>query len=155
MYKVIIDTNILINSSHDSFSYAWKVINLVLTGQVIAYASEKILKENNLILDRILVNAKERQSFDLFLAQLVIAPVYHNVQVIKHDSEDDKFINCALTVKADYIITEDSHLLELEEYQGIQMVTPTDFWFIYQGETKDEKANREWTDWFKNVTRKK
>ena len=91
----------------------------------------------------------------VFLAQLVIAPVYHNVQVIKHDSEDDKFINCALTVKADYIITEDSHLLELEEYQGIQMVTPTDFWFIYQGETKDEKANREWTDWFKNVTRKK
>ncbi len=46
------------------------------------------------------------------------------VDVVKDDSDDNMFIECALTAKAEYIITRDEHLLKIEEYEGIKIITP-------------------------------
>ncbi|MCK4401242.1 hypothetical protein KAW08_02915 [bacterium] len=47
--------------------------------------------------------------------------------IIKEDPSDDSFIHCAVQGNADYIISGDKHLLNLEEYQGIKIVKPADF----------------------------
>ncbi|MBI1925537.1 PIN domain-containing protein [Candidatus Poribacteria bacterium] len=49
------------------------------------------------------------------------------LQVIKADPDDDKFIIAAVEGGADYIVSGDSHLKELKEYQGIKIVTPAQF----------------------------
>lgn len=43
------------------------------------------------------------------------------------DSDDLKFIECAVAGKADYIISGDKHLLNLKEYNDIQIISPSGF----------------------------
>ena len=47
--------------------------------------------------------------------------------VVKDDPDDDKIIEAAVEGKAEYIITQDNHLLKLKEFKGIKIVTPKDF----------------------------
>ena len=50
-----------------------------------------------------------------------------NLRVISSDPDDDMFIECALVAEASMIVSGDRHLLELQEYQGIQIITPAAF----------------------------
>lgn len=47
--------------------------------------------------------------------------------VVKADPKDNMFLECAVSGKADCILSGDKHLLELKEYQGIQIFTPRAF----------------------------
>jgi len=40
------------------------------------------------------------------------------------DQKDNKYLECAVEGWADFIVSGDSHLLNLKEYQGIKIVTP-------------------------------
>ena len=46
---------------------------------------------------------------------------------ISRDPADDKFISCALDGKCLYIVSGDSDLLEIESYEGIEILTVSDF----------------------------
>lgn len=46
---------------------------------------------------------------------------------VKEDSNDDKYIDCSMEVKAEYIISGDKHLLKLKEFSGIKIVKAKDF----------------------------
>jgi predicted nucleic acid-binding protein len=54
-----------------------------------------------------------------------------DLHIVKDDPDDDKFIGCALALKADVIITGDKALLDVKEYHGINIVKPADFLKIY------------------------
>jgi putative PIN family toxin of toxin-antitoxin system len=43
------------------------------------------------------------------------------------DPDDDKFIEAAFASDADYVVTGDAALLNLKNYQGIQIVAPPQF----------------------------
>jgi len=47
--------------------------------------------------------------------------------VVTADPDDDKIVAAALESGADYIVSEDAHLLELREYQGIKMMSREEF----------------------------
>lgn len=47
--------------------------------------------------------------------------------VIEDDPDDDKFLWCADTVGAEFIVTRDEHLLRLRNYRGVQIVSPAAF----------------------------
>lgn len=49
------------------------------------------------------------------------------VFTVKEDPEDNKFLECALEGKADYLITSDRHLLELGEFAQTKIRKPTQF----------------------------
>jgi uncharacterized protein len=43
------------------------------------------------------------------------------------NTEDDNIISCAVAAKADYLVTGDPNLLEIENPQDIKIATPRDF----------------------------
>jgi putative PIN family toxin of toxin-antitoxin system len=43
------------------------------------------------------------------------------------DPKDNKYLECAVAAKADYIVSGDVHLLELKEYEGIQILTASEY----------------------------
>jgi len=43
------------------------------------------------------------------------------------DADDNKIIECAVTAKADYIVTGDPHLLDLKEFNWIKIVKAAEF----------------------------
>lgn len=49
------------------------------------------------------------------------------VRAIKADPKDNMFLECAVAGKADFIVSGDKHLLDLKEYQGIQILSPHAF----------------------------
>ena len=52
------------------------------------------------------------------------------IEVIKEDPKDDHILACGLKSHADYIISKDTHLQDLKEYQGIQIISSQEFWEI-------------------------
>ena len=51
----------------------------------------------------------------------ILAPVTLS-EAVSADPDDDKFIECALAARADYIVSRDRHLLDLEIPFGITIV---------------------------------
>jgi len=49
------------------------------------------------------------------------------LKVVKTDPEDDKFLETAIAGGAKIIVSGDRHLLELLQYQDIQILTASDF----------------------------
>jgi putative PIN family toxin of toxin-antitoxin system len=49
------------------------------------------------------------------------------LHVVEADTDDDKFLECALVASAGWIVSRDKHLLDLKSYNGIQIVKPHEF----------------------------
>ncbi len=56
-----------------------------------------------------------------------VYPAVPLVRAVPADPDDDQFITCALIAGAKYVITGDDHLLDLEEYAGVSIVTVRQF----------------------------
>jgi putative PIN family toxin of toxin-antitoxin system len=50
-----------------------------------------------------------------------------NLDIISDDPSDNKFIECAIDGRADYIISGDKHLLDHDTYRGVQILRAKDF----------------------------
>lgn len=64
---------------------------------------------------------------DLILEKAVLIIPRIRLNAIKDDPDDNKFIEAALEGKADYIISQDKHLLKLKEFRKIKIITPDEF----------------------------
>jgi putative PIN family toxin of toxin-antitoxin system len=51
--------------------------------------------------------------------------------VVQDDPDDNKFIECALEGKADYIVSGDTHLLNLKEYEGMKIINASEFLTVF------------------------
>ena len=49
------------------------------------------------------------------------------LHVIADDPSDDVFIECAIAAGASLVASGDHHLLDLNEYEGVQIVSAADF----------------------------
>jgi predicted nucleic acid-binding protein len=49
------------------------------------------------------------------------------LKIVRRDPSDDKFIECAVALKAGHIITGDKALLSVKNYSGIEIVTAREF----------------------------
>jgi len=49
------------------------------------------------------------------------------IRVIKEDPKDNHVLACGLKSRAEYIVSQDNHLTDLEEYRGIKIVSSREF----------------------------
>ncbi|MDP2753102.1 MAG: putative toxin-antitoxin system toxin component, PIN family [Nitrospirota bacterium] len=57
--------------------------------------------------------------------------VYRQIFVVQDDPDDNKFIGCAIECRADYIVSGDTHLLNLKEFEGIKILRVSEFLKIF------------------------
>lgn len=50
------------------------------------------------------------------------------IRAVDADPDDDKFLEAAVAGNVDYLVSGDSHLLDLESVQGIDIVEPRTFY---------------------------
>ncbi len=153
MIKVVIDTNILIDAWRDDFSYTRKIIDEVLQGKIKAIASHKIWREHQLILDRLVNDPKHLAWANEFFSAIELVEPKIKLNIVKYDPDDNKFFEAAVTGKANYIISNDSHLWEIGEYRGIKILKPADFWLEYK-KLNDSDGKSEWQSWMKDLLNK-
>ncbi len=147
--KVVIDTNIFMDAWSDNFSYARKIVDAVISGELEAVASHKIWREYQLILDRLVNDERHYELANRFFSAVRMVDVRRRVSVVKYDRDDNKFFACAEEAGAEYIISNDMHLIEVGEYNGIKALKPKDFWLEYEGKGKD--GSEDWKKWVRAI----
>jgi uncharacterized protein len=53
--------------------------------------------------------------------------IKNQIEMVWRDSQDDKFIACAIAAQADYIVSDDEDLLVLKKYEQIKIIFASEF----------------------------
>ncbi|MBU0963355.1 MAG: putative toxin-antitoxin system toxin component, PIN family [Nanoarchaeota archaeon] len=135
--KITVDTNVLISSTFWNGN-SNKIIKLAENNKIELILSEEIIEEFIKVLNYKEIqekikdkNLEMKRSVEkiVSISKIVIPKLKIN---ISEDSDDNKILECAVEGKADYIISQDNHLLKLKEYNKIKILTPKEFLEIFQ-----------------------
>ena len=127
--KVVIDANIFISG----FGWDGKpevILTLLRDNRIKNYISSEIFEE----LKKVVAYPKLKFSETLqnkilefvFFYSEFVEPKQH-LSIIIDDSDDNKFLECAIESDAELIISGDSHLLNIREYGTIKIVNVAEF----------------------------
>lgn len=108
--KIVLDTNALIQCLPNKSPYR-KIWNSIIEGKSFLCVSNDILEEYEEILGRMY----GRKIAELALLAIInrpsvifITPYYH-FHLIEADPDDNKFVDCAISANAKFIVTEDHY----------------------------------------------
>lgn len=129
MIKVVLDTNVLISSLFWK-GHSRSIVDLAISNKIKPITSPEILEETEAVLYEgfpgVPYNRIEEIIKDILSYSSVISASTITVKGLR-DIKDTKIIACAISAKAEYIITGDKDLLILKEYKGIKILNPKTF----------------------------
>lgn len=132
--KVVIDTNIFVSSFFGGNPR--RIIDLWKTEKITLCLSKDILDEYIEVLQRIGLQDEDELGELLSLFKkgfnMLFTTKTPKVKVVKDDPDDDKFIECAMALKAEVIVTGDKAIEAVGEYTGIKILTPQRFLKSYE-----------------------
>jgi len=134
MLKIVLDTNVFVSALINPRGKPAQILNYVFESKVRLFTSPSIIEE----LERVLSYPKlvkrhglEKEELKKFVSDLLsilsLVEGKKAIEVIAEDPADNNYLSCALDAKADFIVSGDIHLLNLREYEGIQIITPAQF----------------------------
>lgn len=138
--KVVLDTNVLVSSLLFKGELS-EIISFLKKNAIILLFSEETLKE--------FIKVLHYPKFDLsedeidYIIHIEIMPYSEMNKVnfkleerLCNDKEDEKFLELAISSKADYVVSGDKEILKLEEIHGIKINSPKRFLQILKEEGK-------------------
>ncbi|MFH1210258.1 MAG: putative toxin-antitoxin system toxin component, PIN family [archaeon] len=127
--NVVLDTNVFISGIF------WKgdcnrILNHWKDGKFTLISSLDILSEFTKVLKDFKIKLSDdliKEWIELIVTNSIMIQSLEKLDIVKDDPKDNMFVETALTGKADYIITNDKHLLKLKEFRNIKIITPEEF----------------------------
>jgi putative PIN family toxin of toxin-antitoxin system len=128
--KLVTDTNVVVSG------LLWlgnpgRLLEAAALGKITLYTSAALVAELITTLEAPkLLTRIERSGLSLdellarYLNVAIIVQPAAVPRIVPDDPDDDQVIACAVAASADWIVSGDSDLLRLKEYQGIPIVTP-------------------------------
>ena len=140
--KIVIDANLFASALIKPESNPGRILDLVKQNQVELILSPAIIRE----IKRILLyprlqkyHHKTAQEIDAYFEDVLmfawIVEGEKTVDIIKDDPSYNKYLACAYEGEADYIVSGDHHLLDLESYQGIAIIKANTFLNVWAKKT--------------------
>ena len=137
MQKIIIDTNVIVSSLIQK-SFPYRIVNeLFIEDKIKVCVSELLMMEYYDVL--------RRPKFALYYdfcarAEALLADIETRATIyiptisldILSDKDDNKLLELADVCAADYIITGNTNDFTFPTYKNTQIVTPRDYWLIFQ-----------------------
>jgi putative PIN family toxin of toxin-antitoxin system len=124
--KVVLDTNVLISAIVFG-GKPRKILEAVFRGELTLFLSEYILDELEAVLKR------PKFGFPSEVIQTILSELHaictfvtpsERILEIQEDPDDNRIFECAVEASANYIISGDTHLLNLKQYQNVRIVSP-------------------------------
>lgn len=129
MIKTVLDTNVLVSSFFGGNPR--RIIDLWRRGEITLCLTRAIFNEYIEVLRRMKMEDDPglEELLDLFARgdYLLFSAKTPKLHLVKEHPDDDKFIECAVALKAKYIVTGDKALASVGEYMAIQIVSPKKF----------------------------
>lgn len=125
MTKITADTNTLVSATIAKGN-EFELLKLAKERKVKLILSLDILSEFKNVISRAKFNYPAKFIDDaikriLEISEIILPMV--KIDIIKEDPDDNKVLECACAAKVDYIVSGDEHLLNLKEYEGINIIT--------------------------------
>ena len=134
MIRAVLDTNVLIAAIINvKSSLTQEIYQKFLTLHFTLIISPDVLEEVEDLINRERIVGRHKRTTnerEVIMSEIAslsyIVPGTTQVEVVR-DPNDNKIISAALEGKAEYIVSRDKDLLDLNEYQGIKIITPEKF----------------------------
>jgi putative PIN family toxin of toxin-antitoxin system len=127
--RIVVDTNIFVSSFFGGNPR--KIIDLWKNGQVTICLSPAIVEEYLTVLRRLGLEEEPEigELIDLFAKghHLLFTAKTPVLKIVHGDPADDKFIECAVALKAEAIVSGDKRLQAVGDYMGIKVLGPRGF----------------------------
>lgn len=125
--KVVLDTNVIVSALLFKGKLS-VIVNLWKEGKINPVLFKETFKE----LTKVLAYPKFSLTEDeiRMLLEEEIVPYFELIstaRVVKNicqDPDDDKFLSCALSASADFIVSGDKDLTAIKQYKSIKIITP-------------------------------
>ena len=127
MLKVVIDTSSLVSYVLTRGDIMRRVIAAWREDQFILLSSAETRAELAAVVARPKIKNLAAAPLDELVKGIkrFTRPVYGEVDL--QDSKDDKFLACAVAGEADYLVSSDRDLLDMERYQDVAILKPVQF----------------------------
>lgn len=128
--RAVFDTNVLISALLFPGSVSERAFAFSLSGAAVAVTSTAILAELEGVLKRkfrrAAAEAREIATFVREVSECVEPAIV--IDAVAKDPADNVILECAVWGRADFLVTGDkAHLLPLDPYRGIRIVSPREF----------------------------
>jgi putative PIN family toxin of toxin-antitoxin system len=131
--KIILDTNVLLVSISSKSPYHWIFAKLIEGAFDLGITSEILLEYEEVIARKYNETvAKDVLRTLLVLPNVQQVTVYYKWNLIEADSDDNKFLDCAVSFNANGIVTQDKHfnILKTIAFPKINLISVSDFKLI-------------------------
>jgi uncharacterized protein len=127
--RAVFDTNVLLSALFSLTGPPFRCLALARTGAVESVTCQRILDEFvEKLVDKFgFTPERARQAAQEVCDLSALVTVAGQLKVVTADPDDDVIVECALTASAEYVVTGDRHLIDMERYAGVQMVRPARF----------------------------
>lgn len=130
--RAVLDTNVLISGviatgvPHElllrGFDYEYQI---VVSVETLAEFRDTLLKYP----DRFQMDESEvQQEVETIRYFAEFVDPDEEIAAVQPDPDDDKFLEAAVAGDVDYLVSGDSHLLDIESFRGIDIVEPRTFY---------------------------
>lgn len=134
MLKVVVDTNVLVSALIKPKSNPGLIVSLLLEKQLKLCATPEILKEYQEVFSYDKFKGLDQNKVKNFLKRLkkdaLIVNPSVSVNIIKEHPADNKFLECAIEAKADFLITGNKKHFPFKSYYHTYILTPQSFLYI-------------------------
>ena len=128
--RVVLDTNVFI-SSFLGTGTPRKIIDFWKEGKITICLSKEIVDEYVEVLERLGLSGEKgvEEFLQLFARNFhsLFTAKTPNLEIVKNDPDDNNFFECAVALKAQFIISGDKAVLKIENYMGIKILSPKQF----------------------------
>jgi putative PIN family toxin of toxin-antitoxin system len=104
--------------------HPYDLMKKVIDGDILLFTSLPIINEIRKVLIRDFSTPTEKveEYVDIIVSNSVMVSPIETLEVIEADETDNRILECAVSGKADYIVSGDKHILNLRKYSGIKIV---------------------------------
>jgi putative PIN family toxin of toxin-antitoxin system len=132
--RVVIDTNVMVSALLFKGSLS-KIVDHWKEGKIIPLLSKETFNEFKTVLEypKFSLTAQEIKTIieEEVLPYFEVTDIVNRVKGACRDSDDDKFIACAVSAAADFIVSGDRDLLDMGKYKSVKIISASEFLKIF------------------------
>ncbi|GBE04645.1 MAG TPA: putative toxin-antitoxin system toxin component, PIN family [Nitrospirae bacterium] len=125
--KVVLDTNVIVSALLFKGELS-AIVNLWKEGEVFPVISNETFKELTKVFTYPKFSLTEDEIRKLIEEEIVpyfeLISTARVVENVCQDPDDDKFLSCALSASADFIVSGDKDLTGIKQYKNIKIINP-------------------------------